>query len=285
MSSDKEYAPALKSVIAECKRWDLIPNRCEPFTLEMWSDIDERSTSYDNDSLLPALRDWFAVCLYGGYRNTEWAQDDAHPHPHNPLYAPNGTLRAFTLLDVEFRDHSNRQLSLATALAVSPDSIGRVQVTHSWQKNGDHGEQRLFTANDKTPALSYPTRMQSICRRFVRLFGATQHSIPLCVYRHESGNLRLITATDISSAMRDTACRIYNLRPSVHQRDLSRWSSHSLRVGACVILYSLGFSDTQLQFLLRWKSNAFFSYLRNLAVLSNQQNQAMADLSTMPSII
>jgi hypothetical protein len=56
-------------------------------------------------------------------------------------------------------------------------------------------------------------------------------------------------------------------------------------VGACVILHGMGFTDTQIQFLLRWQSNAFFAYLRNIAGLAHQQNRALDDLSTMPNFI
>ena len=121
--------------------------------------------------------------------------------------------------------------------------------------------------------------------RFVRLFSTTQTTIPLCTYRHESGNIHLITASDISRVMRASACRLFKLDPIKNKKDLARWSSHSIRVGACVILHGMGFTDTQLQFLLRWKSDAFLCYLRNLSILSQKQNEAITDLSVMPSII
>ena len=45
------------------------------------------------------------------------------------------------------------------------------------------------------------------------------------------------------------------------------------RVGACVILYTLGFTDVQIQHLLRWKSLAFMEYLRNLSTTVIRQSQ------------
>jgi hypothetical protein len=44
----------------------------------------------------------------------------------------------------------------------------------------------------------------------------------------------------------------------------------------------MGFTATQIQFMLRWKSNAFMMYLRNLNVLSEEQNTAVDRAAAMP---
>ena len=125
--------------------------------------------------------------------------------------------------------------------------------------------------------------MQRIVQRTVRLVG-TSPNIPMCVYRHDNGNIQFITGSRIAQIMQHIAASVYKFDPTKDANALSRWSSHSLRVGACVLLHAMGFTDTQLQFLLRWKSFAFLVYLRNLAILSNKQNEAVADFSTMPNI-
>jgi hypothetical protein len=82
---------------------------------------------------------------------------------------------------------------------------------------------------------------------------------------------------------------------------------HSLRVGACAILHAVGFTDVQIMWLLRWRSNAFLhavgfkdvqimwllrwrsntfmTYPRNVAVLSHRQNLAFSDVEAMPHVI
>ena len=44
-------------------------------------------------------------------------------------------------------------------------------------------------------------------------------------------------------------------------QQLHLWSAHSLRVGACVILHAAGFTEPQIQFLLRWCSTSFLELL------------------------
>ena len=287
LAHDKDMAPCISQIIAECRRWDKVPDRCEPFTLAMWDYLNELAEEHPVDSIWAALRDWFGCGLYGGFRLTEWAQDDAHPAPARPIIAPNGAPRAFCLRDVEFQDGHCRPAPLHSVLTTLGPRIPRCAMTFSWQKNLNHGETRLFTASAPRPQMSFPRLMHRIVKRFVRLVGASHLDTPLAVYRTETGAIRSITASDINMVMRTVAAKVYNLDPNKpsHKKALQKWSSHSLRVGACVILHSMGFTNTQLQFLLRWKSLAFMCYLRNLAILANQQNQAMADLSTMPNML
>jgi hypothetical protein len=58
-----------------------------------------------------------------------------------------------------------------------------------------------------------------------------------------------------------------------------------VRVGACVILHAMGFTDVQIMWLLCWNSNAFMTYLHNVAVLSNRQSLAFSDVEAMPQVI
>lgn len=287
LAHDTEMAPCIREVLAECKRWDKVPNRCEPFTLAMWDFLDEYADKQGPDSVWAACRDWFGCALYGGFRLTEWAQDDAHPCPTEPMIAPNGSPRAFSLDDIEFLDGHCRPLDILDALARPGPSLNRCRTTYSWQKNGAHGEARLYTSSVSRPRMSFTMLMHRISDRFVRLMGSSRRDLPLSVYRAESGAIRSITAGDINRVMRSVAASVYTLDPRKpsHKKALQKWSSHSLRVGACTILHSMGFTDTQLQFLLRWKSKAFMCYLRNLAILANRQNQAMADLGTMPNML
>jgi hypothetical protein len=67
--------------------------------------------------------------------------------------------------------------------------------------------------------------------------------------------------------------------------ELQMWSSHSLRVGACTTLYAMGFHEMEIKHLLRWKSNAFMTYLRNLAVTSRRHNEALNDANCIPNFL
>ena len=108
---------------------------------------------------------------------------------------------------------------------------------------------------------------------------------PLSVYQGEDGVAYNITTVDIDATLRTAAAKVYQLDPIAHRATLQLWSSHSLRVGACTLLYSKGFSEMEIKYLLRWKSNAFMTYLRNLAVTSRRQNDAVNDTSEIPNFV
>ncbi len=286
--TDHKLADCLNAVIAEVKRWELMPIRREPFTPIMWKHMDAVMTAHPDlhgpDSILAAMVDWFGSGLYGGWRLTEWGQPAGNADVTTPHLDFKGETRAFCLPDLEFRLDGNRRISQQHAYAGKADRIERIHVTFRTQKNGDNGEVRVFTRNKANTRLCFVKCVFSLFQRFVRLMGWNT-TAPLGIARGATGVISSITATDIEREMRAAAAVVYDLDPVKHKYALSKWSAHSLRVGACVILHSQRFSATQIQFLLRWRSMAFMMYLRNLAFLAGQQNEAVADTATMPNFI
>ena len=57
--------------------------------------------------------------------------------------------------------------------------------------------------------------------------------------------------------------------------DLARFSCHSLRVGACVMLHIAGFSTDSIKFELRWRSDSFRDYLRNVVSIAAVKSTAL----------
>ena len=281
---DKTLAPCIKAVTDEVARWEKIPDRREPFTIEMWKHLSTLRPSCQPDGIIDTITDWAGCGLYGGFRNTEWAQDDSHAALNNPLLDLHGVPKAFGLNDIVWKTSNNVRISLHSALA-NADLVGRISLTFKAQKNGDNGATRLFTRNDQFPSMCFIRLLVRIVKRFVRLVGE-DFTKPLCVCLDALGKLRYITSSDISYVFRRAAAVVYKLDPIADAKSLALWSSHSLRVGACIILHAMGFStDVQIMWFLRWKSNAFMTYLRNVAVLSDRKNLAFSDMEAMPHVI
>ena len=102
---------------------------------------------------------------------------------------------------------------------------------------------------------------------------------PLSVYRNKSGSVRNITADICTSLMRSLAVEVYGL---TKRSEIQAFSCHSLRVGACCILYATGYSGEFIQRALRWRSEAWKTYVRDLVVVTIQHNKAMSEADTMP---
>jgi hypothetical protein len=184
---------------------------------------------------------------------------------------PDGTASQFPILLVKTDNTSAatwaRKLSTSTA------------------KNGHqlilNGEERLVTSSwDTEGAPNAVKAALSIVKRHQRLAN-NNPATPLAICKE--GTTSHITDAAIELVMRALARQVYKLDPSKDTDAINRWSSHSIRVGACVILHSTGCTDTEIQHLLRWRSKAFMSYLRNTTLLANTQRMAIQSIAANPS--
>ena len=281
--------PLIKGIINEVIRHEMIPDKREPHTLAMQQWLRSNATaSQQPDSIISAIADWGVLGLVLGPRISEWGQDEGHTNPYQPKLTPLGHTYAFTWPDFAIRRNGNTRTSTEAALALPISEIESVTVTFTWQKNANHGEKKLMVKNDASPDLCPVRAALSILRRFDHLFGASHTTLPLAIYRDPLGSIKTITGRDVADALRRAAQQVYNIDPKTQQgkTDLARWSSHSLRVGACVLLHVNGFTSAEIQFLLRWKSDAFTQYLRNLGTLSRKQNAALTHTNqSMPNLL
>ena len=75
------------------------------------------------------------------------------------------------------------------------------------------------------------------------------------------------------------AVEVYGL---TKRSEIQAFSCHSLRVSVCCILYATGYSGEFIQRALRWRSEAWKTYVRDLVVVTIQHNKAMSEADTMP---
>jgi hypothetical protein len=127
--------------------------------------------------------------------------------------------------------------------------------------------------------------MIRILRRFKRI-SAGNNNLPLSLHQSDDKQTFNITTKGIEQVMRATVARWANLDPAnkSHAKVLQMWSSHSLRVGATNILYANSFTEHQIMKLLRWESLAFMTYFRNLASVSDKQNDAIFKEDTINNL-
>jgi hypothetical protein len=124
-------------------------------------------------------------------------------------------------------------------------------------------------------------RMFSIVQRYIRLIGYDQPDVPLAVYQNPTTKkIHTITSSEIDTKLRQLASSVYNINPVTNKSDLACWSSHSLRVEACQILYAHGFHPFEIKALLRWRSDSFMEYLRDIAWVARKRNDAIAALDS-----
>ena len=192
--------------------------------------------------------------------------------------------------DFRILTKDRRHLAGLDILTVPINQISSMWAKWRWQKNNQLGEEKKFMVNPNPDGYCYPSAVYRSLQRFSRLIGKEPRMdpahTPLSVYWSPQAKVvKLITAYDIETFMRRLAVVVYNLHPVKDADHIKKWSSHSLRVGAVVVLHSMGFSPLDIQWILRWKSTAFMMYLRNVAILSERQNKALNKAAALPRYI
>lgn len=273
---DNTMAPILTAVIKDLAKFEKEPNRQEPNTIPMVQQSKKEAKALGPNAFLGltvAMADWDEVQMYLGARKTEWSQEnDSQYDPKNYCRREGlNEARAFTLGDFEFQDAHQRPIELSAALQ-DPTNVHFILLTFRWQKNNNHGEKKRFARNTQSEeGLCCVSAMMRILKRFVTLFSIHDMSTPVACYLHaQTGKPRLITPKDVNRHLRHLASVVYNLNPkkAKHKAMLQKWTTHSYRIGATVILHELGYDTMSIQFLLRWRSDSFKVYLRATPAIS-----------------
>jgi hypothetical protein len=279
----------LTRMYRELDRYETAKNRREAFTLSMMQRAIERAkvAPYEDHSDV-VLADWYEICLFTGQRKSEWAQ----PDERNKLigqYHCNlmGDAYACCMTDIRIETKDKRRMDGVRCLDVSSASdIQFMWIKYRMQKNGSNGEERMYSTGPG--GLSFIHAMHRVMKRFRRLLPMSTDLVnPLAIHRAygAAGPIHFVTPRLIMNHMRSIAAEVFHLNPTADKLLLRRWSTHSLRVAACVLLQEAGFTGPQIKWILRWRSDAFMDYLRNTPGLSLQQAQALNKLTgLMPNI-
>jgi len=273
---DGKVYKGIKKVIDEVKRIEKVPNRREGYTLAMHKELFEKMKFHGKDSELRCCYEWYTLGLQLGLRRSEYCQETSAFNLDKFERSPLGDARAFTINDLEFYTWDKRLITRKDAL-MNREKVQHVRVLFRWQKNGLNGVHRWVSRNDKNPYLCAVTALLNIVDRFIRLVGETRVDRPIAVYRAVC--VKYLTSTIATKWIRYAARRVHDV---VKQEELDKFSCHSLRVGACCIYFAAGYSAPFIQRALRWESDAWKRYVRDLVVTSMQMTDAFNTANTMP---
>jgi hypothetical protein len=219
----------------------------------------ERASHCHPDSLSSALFDWFALGLSAGIRLSEWAQHSQYSVAC--ISGKNSLPVAVIRSDVTFFDRNHHVLNdIDLSSGGPPPAFARLR----WrvQKNGNNGETQPYAASGTVhcPVLALVRITQRACRL------SLGPNLPLSIYTSQlHAMVRYIDDSAIALSLQSLAQTCYG--PLDHA-SLNRFSTHSIRVGACVVLNAAGKAGAFIQQRLRWRSEAFLMYLRDIPELA-----------------
>ena len=139
-----------------------------------------------------------------------------------------------------------------------------------FQKNGNNGEVLTYMCNDSLPHRCPVRAAIRVRDRAIRL--GVPPELPLAVFKNKQGCSQYIDDFHVTQMLQFLAKTIFNISQT---NDLARFTCHSIRVGACILLQETGQSPDFIKSKLRWCSDAYQMYLRNTTKLALLHTQAV----------
>ena len=291
--SDTKMGHLLAPIFRDLKKYETIPKRREPYDPQMHLLARQLASRFPPDSLVAALVDALEQGYCAGYRLSEFAQPAGRKDPMKPQlnHLVSSLVRTRAIVPIDFRVQTETHgRAFGLKILIYPLlEVSRNWVTFRTQKNGQHGEEKLFVRNPNPNGFCFVSSVYRSLQRFQRLMALdpriSPETTPLSIYWDPRANaVKLIDSKDIAVFIQRLASTVYKLHPIRDAESIRKWGCHSLRVGACVTLHAMGFSTLDIQWILRWRSTAFMVYLRNVAILAIRHHCALDKAAALPFI-
>jgi hypothetical protein len=138
---DNKWAPEILACLKEAHHWENMKDRREPLPPDMIHYLKAQYLPSNPHSLDHALFDWFITSIYGGFRLSEWAQNNHVHHRDQVKLNIEGQPMAFLIDDLQFFQENHFIMSWAEALC-RPHLICSIDLHWHFQKNGMKNEKR-----------------------------------------------------------------------------------------------------------------------------------------------
>ena len=221
------------------------------------------------DSFEAAVTDFMIIIRLLGLRVSEYAQTtqnkiDVHEYPSGKQ-----VIKAFTPLDFIIYDKNNAIIDEINSTK-QLTTLKKVKVTFRIQKNRENGQSITLKADVKHPEICPVRAVHRILQRAKRL--GQNDDQPLGVFINHYGIKKYLTGSKIAKLLQTVARTVH---PNMTREEISRFSSHSGRVWAVVLLDEAGMSPEFIKCRLRYLSDAYRLYLRDTSVIQSKHNDAL----------
>ncbi len=208
------------------------------------------------------------LARYLGFRLSEYGQKtQSKPEYHSFPCGNKTTLKAISSQDLVFFTKDGKQLTEYDLNEI--DEIDYLEVTFKVQKNRRNGEKKQVLPDRKNPEMCPVLAALRLVIR-ARNLGQIQ-SLPCAVYH--LNKMRYITGKDISTFLQNIARELY---PDLPDSEIKKFTSHSLRVTAAVLLHEQGHDGDYIKIQLRWLGDSYRVYLRGTHTILQRHSDSLA---------
>jgi hypothetical protein len=269
--SNHKRSTITKTLVHNLEREEGIAKQRSPLDQKIYLEIVRKAQASKNiNSIDKTLNDITTINRYLGCRASEYAQTKQDEVDYFTYPSGNKVVRAFTRNDFVFKDKDGAVIDTITDATIAH------RVTISWriQKNRENFQGITLPADPTNPSVCPVKAALQIVLRAHRL--NQPDDLPLVVYANNRGRKVYLTGAKIAEVLRKIVKVVY---PTISLFDLSKFSAHSFRVWACVLLDEQGKSPEYIKKRLRWLGESFRTYLRDTAAIQDQHRTALQNAS------
>lgn len=243
-----------------------IASKREPITNQTAIRIitDGRSAPFTSKKSL--FRDTTVLAREVGPRSAELVQKTAGKPDYHEYPSGKRVIKALCEDNFTFYDDNDQLIAdpVANRAAVRSMAI-------EWfiQKNRRNGEKLRYKVNLLMPEICGVNAAINLIERSRQL--GQPSNLPLAVYKSR-GKTRYMTNQVLTDMIRDATKKSH---PHMTKEELSKYSCHSYRVWACVLLHEAGKDGDYIRVRLRWLSEAYRVYLRDTPATAKAHIKAL----------
>ncbi len=255
-------------LIINHKREEDIAAQRYPLTSAIFVELGRMAThSHSPDSERCLLYDVTCLSRFIGPRVSEYAQTSPTSIDYHVYPSGKKVIKAFIADDFTFYDKAGdiiEDLDQDTFEVAS-----KMRIIWRIQKNRQNGQSITLSAEPLAPQLC-PVRasLRMIFRS--RRLGQPDFLPVACHLRKKKP--AYLTGKRVAALFRLAAKTIH---PKISKADLKRYSAHSLRVWACVLLDEAGATPEFIKSRLRWMGNSFRMYLRDTGIIQDKHRDIL----------
>ncbi len=233
--------------------------------------LRKSNVSRSPDSEQPTLFNLVVMGRYIGPCVSEYSQTMDKSVDYHVYHSGKQVIKAFTANDFRFFDKNSQAITDLSDTSI--DVVDRVCITWRIQKNCQNNQTVTLSSDKANKEICPVLAALHLVLRARRL--AQPDSMPVACYR-KKGALAYMTGSNIAFLFRAAARAV---RPTISKEEEQRYSAHSLRVWACVLLDEVGKLPNYIKKRLRWMGDSFRMYLRDTRVIQDQPREALRALS------
>ncbi len=256
------------TILKNYEEQENIATQRSPLNERFFASMLEIMDSSDFMSKEHTLCDLAILSRYLGFRLSEYGQK-SHSKPEYHVF-PGGkeVLKAISSQDLVFFRKDGKQLIEYNSNEV--DEIDRLDITFKVQKNRRNGEKKDVLPDRENPEMCPVRAALRLVRRANKL--GQSPSLPCVVYQFKDKK-RYATGKDVSSFLQNIAKKLY---PDMPETEIKKFSSHSLRVTAAVLLHEQGHDGDYIKIQLRWLGDSYRLYLRSTHRILQQHSDSLS---------